>query len=656
MRANRLRSARRTRTTIVRACLVLLCCSTAALAQRTLHWDALTVAAELDAEGRLRVVERHALVFDGEWNGGERRFRVEPSQRFELLGVRRVDESNGTALPLVAGDLDRVDRYAFTDRTTLRWRSRNPSDPPFRSTRLVYELEYVLANVLRRDGDTYWLDHDFAFPDRDGAIAQFSLTLAIDPAWAAAGDAASPVSVQRANLPPGDSVVVTLPLRYAAGGAPAAVRAPTSPLWLALPLLVLFPFVTRRLTLYRAHERRNGRFEPLPPLAAIDDAWLAEHVFKYPPEKVGNLWDNRTGAPEVAAILARLVQEGRLASRIEIRRGVLRNEEILHLQIPSPRPDFNAYESALIAALFIGEDTTDTARIRNYYRKRSAGFDPAATLRRYLPDHSRTTEENRLALAGGSKLSLLLVLAAAVAFGLSAALEARGGFTGAFALQSVLIGFATVAFGAVLLVLGYALQHNVTSPRMHLFWMLGIYAAYVLVSLLILRGGGAYLGWPSYLMFAALAAAVFNLMLNRAYTRAGADRIKLRKELSAARAYFAEQLARPQPQLRDAWYPYLIAFGLDKQMDRWFRAFGADSASPSAWQPGPARSHRDGGHSHSGWSGGGGAFGGGGASGAWSSAAGAMAAGVAAPSSSSGGGGSGGGGGGSSGGGGGGGW
>jgi hypothetical protein len=44
---------------------------------------------------------------------------------------------------------------------------------------------------------------------------------------------------------------------------------------------------------------------PITPAAAIDERWLTEHVLKHSPEKVGSLWDNRTGAAEVAAILAR---------------------------------------------------------------------------------------------------------------------------------------------------------------------------------------------------------------------------------------------------------------------------------------------------------------------------------------------------------------
>jgi uncharacterized membrane protein YgcG len=136
-------------------------------------------------------------------------------------------------------------------------------------------------------------------------------------------------------------------------------------------------------------------------------------------------------------------------------------------------------------------------------------------------------------------------------------------------------------------------------------------------------------------------------------TRNGAKRIARRKALVAARRYFRRELQRPEPRLSDAWFPYVVAFGLTSDADRWFRAHGSASRSSSSGSsPGSGASSGSSSSSSSSWSGGGGAFGGAGASASWAAAAGALSAGVAAPSS----GGGGGGGGGSSGGGGGGGW
>ena len=42
---------------------------------RELHWSAMDVRARLDDSGTLHVVERQAMVFTGDWNGGERIFR-----------------------------------------------------------------------------------------------------------------------------------------------------------------------------------------------------------------------------------------------------------------------------------------------------------------------------------------------------------------------------------------------------------------------------------------------------------------------------------------------------------------------------------------------------------------------------------------------------
>ena len=159
-----------------------------------------------------------------------------------------------------------------------------------------------------------------------------------------------------------------------------------------------------------------------------------------------------------------------------------------------------------------------------------------------------------------------------------------------------------------------------------------------------------------------LALALFNSMINQARSRERAQGIALRKRLASARRYFQQELDRPQPALRDEWFPYVLAFGLDKDAQDWFKAYGAQSAgsSTSSWSSSPSTSSSGSSSSSAptGWSGGGGAFGGAGATSTWALAAGSLAAGVAAPSSSGSSGSSGGGGGGgsSSGGGGGGGW
>ncbi|HSN68668.1 MAG TPA: DUF2207 domain-containing protein, partial [Thermoanaerobaculia bacterium] len=81
---------------------LLLCVlfAPALLAQRSLSWSSVDVEAKLDADGRLHVRERQVYVFDGDWNGGERTFRLEPGQELEFHSMARIDPATGTEIPL----------------------------------------------------------------------------------------------------------------------------------------------------------------------------------------------------------------------------------------------------------------------------------------------------------------------------------------------------------------------------------------------------------------------------------------------------------------------------------------------------------------------------------------------------------------------------
>src|SRR5215212_6296941 len=85
---------------------------------KSLHWSSIDVEAQLDRDGVLEVSETQAFVFDGDWNGGERRFNVREGQALELLGVERIDGAN--VIPLKAGDLAKVDRYKLMEGNVLR--------------------------------------------------------------------------------------------------------------------------------------------------------------------------------------------------------------------------------------------------------------------------------------------------------------------------------------------------------------------------------------------------------------------------------------------------------------------------------------------------------------------------------------------------------
>src|SRR6185369_16219265 len=296
--------------------------ATDALGEKSLSWRAMDVQARLDADGRLHVTERQAMIFTGDWNGGERVFRIGQGQSLKLESVTRVDAATGEKKKLSEGDLSQVDQYRWTDPHTLRWRSRLPSDPPFNSTEIGYEIAYTLSGILTRQGDDYVLDHDFAFPDRPAPIKNFSLDLAFDGVWQP--KTPWPGRLERGPIPPGQGVVVTLPLSYRGTGLPAAaIRGTTAGQRWAVFVLLLAGIVGL-FAAFRRRETDLGRFAPLTPPGAIDAAWLEKNVFTMLPEEAGALWDESIGAPEVAAVIARLAGEKKIEANAECKKLTLK--------------------------------------------------------------------------------------------------------------------------------------------------------------------------------------------------------------------------------------------------------------------------------------------------------------------------------------------
>ena len=208
---------------------------------KSLYWHALNVAAHLDADDRMTVREQQVRVFDGPWNGGERRFNLRQGQTLRVLGITRME--NGRPIPLTRGNLSFVDDWDFVGPDTIRWRSRMPNDPPFDHRQITYVIDYELSNILDQlpDGRVR-LQHDFAFPDRDGVIEAFGLNFTVDPVWQGIK---SPVALVRRNLQPGKSVFVSADLTYTGTGKPSGVHVPpTRAQMLILPLIMLLAGAT----------------------------------------------------------------------------------------------------------------------------------------------------------------------------------------------------------------------------------------------------------------------------------------------------------------------------------------------------------------------------------------------------------------------------
>jgi hypothetical protein len=624
-----------------------------ALAQRELHWDRLEVVAHLDAAGTLHVAETQTMVFTGDWNGGERRFTLHPRHTLRFTGIARSDGGDWRALT-EDSSIDDVDEFAWTDRTTLRWRSRLPSGPPFDGTVIRYELRYELSGILLKDGDQYTLDHDFAFRDRDGPINQFLLRLTLDPAWQSTIDVRDEYAA--GPLPPGQTFVLTLPLHYSGAGSPSTLDL-TRPPEIVLGVSVVLGMATLGLLWFFVREYTYGRFVPLD-TTPIDEAWLREHILEYPAEVVGAAWDEGVGPPEVVALIARMVNDGTLESSVGKKSGKVAP---MTLRLKVDRSTLQGHERSLVDGLFFDDRTeTSTTLVKAHYRTK--GFNPAAVIHRELQEAVA-----QMLPAGDAPRRIKGLTAAIVLASLGFAVVAwfRGHFepTSSAILTIALLVVAGIGWAAGLEFRG----------RLH--WGPRQAVACLAPALAIALGVAAYLWFyagtgrvdldgMTVLAIVLLAVALTHASITALKSRQRRQGMALRKRLAAGREFFISELRKAQPALRDEWYPWLVAFGLAKQMDDW-SAKRPGSTSTTSRSADVTTSHSStttssSSSSSQNWTGfGGGHSGGAGGGASWQAAASSMAAGVSPPSSKGSGGSGGGGGssgGGSSGGGGGGGW
>lgn len=111
----------------------------------------------------------------------------------------------------------------------------------------------------------------------------------------------------------------------------------------------------------------------------------------------------------------------------------------------------------------------------------------------------------------------------------------------------------------------------------------------VLVPLVLLTASicwGLVTGYGALGLFAltgltVLLVAAWRSALNGSRSTSTKARLLLRKELASAREYCRTELRKPTPALDDSWYQYVLAFGLGRHVDKWFRAFGGPTATRS---------------------------------------------------------------------------
>lgn len=596
----------------MRTVLVVLALGAASLLhaqERTLAWKSLDVTAKLADDGTLAISERHRMRFDGNWNGGERIFRLQPGQQLRLFGMSRVDQ-NGETHPMTeaTGSGIGLHQYRF-DGETLRWRAREASDPPFRNAERVYVIHYAMRNVVQRNGEDYVLDHDFAFADRPAPIESFSAKLELDSGWQAPADFVP--AFERTDLPPGESAILKLQLKWVGEGTPEhvaplvppemtpapgvvttprrvpppALPPPPPPVstWVKLAALGAFAIAAMLLmNRFLVREEAVGRHEPPPD---VTPAWLEAHLLVHRAEVVGAAWDGATGPGEVAALIAIMTAEG----KIENVPGAPK------LRLLVPRESLSDYERGFVDALFIRGDEIDPETLRLHYRE--TGFRPEQTIASTLMAAARKLVGDAPAPSWALGLlafvvTLLFLPIVAVAFLVTLALVSayRNAFPGRQAARIL-----------PLPLLGAAVLHTYVNDS--LGWLIASLVA------------GALLLWLA-LRFASWRESEFELRNFRNFR--------------AAREFLRQRIVQGDPEVDSRWIPYMLAFGLVPD-DRW--AVAAPASRRAADLVHHDHRHVAGGVGVGGAAGagsgaggerktfeaGGGSFGGAGATGSWSS-------------------------------------
>jgi hypothetical protein len=543
--------------------LVLLLFAATAHADE-LRWRSLDVTATIDDDGTLHASERHTMIFDGEWNGGQRTIPLRgfpPPQRLTFDRVARVVSKKKTIdLTRVSAAPERIDEYGvYNDGTTIRWRARLADEPPFRGKRLTYVIDYTLTNVLVRRGAPLRLEHDFAPTDRPGPIEHFSLIVELPRSLNQ-----PPIKIARDDIPPGQGVLVretywlpkgaNVPAALEPVAAAPPVPAPSPPTKepsrtktpitpftaqvIAFALLVLaLLFVFR----FFSGESAAGRFVRVP---REQREWIDDFFSKLDAEVVGVAWDGVVGQDEVAAILARMTAEGKIGSSA--------GNSDLTLKLQVPFDTLRGYEADLVQALFLGRTETTTHAVRDHYA--ASGFDPARvvepSVKSALLGLPQWEDQER------SEWVVFWVLAAltcvlAIAGGRSSDVDA--GMVSTFGFLTILAWGLTVLFTI-------RAKRALTAVWVRFFFGLLVpFCSVAFAAAFIVRGPVLSIHHLTAMMFASAALTVVVLGVERMKINETRQKVEFRKNLAAAREWLKTQVATAGTPIPDSWIPYLYA-------------------------------------------------------------------------------------------------
>lgn len=590
---------------------LLAMAASAAGEERTLVWKSLDVTASIDGDGSMTVSERHRMLFNGAWNGGERKFSVATGQIFRFERITWIHPDTGAGIPLLAAAGPVPLHHYVLSGNTLRWRAREETDPPFNNREMTYVIDYVLRNVIVKEKEGYSLEHDFAFAERNGVIESFTLDLQFDPVWNL--PEGFETHIERPMIPPGESVIIDIPLGWSGQGQPAhlgdpavyaaqpveeaAATAPPPnrvPMRVRIGVLGVFFVILLAVRLWFVkREESAGRYAAL----EVNRLWLERTLLPIKPEIVGTAWDDSTGQPEVAALIARMAIERKLENQ---------PGEPPRLKLLVARESLEGYEREFVDRLFVNGDEITPAELKKAYA--ATGFNPEEPLRRPLTDAAAR-------IVGGSKL--VSGCAAVVAGAILVALAVPGPFTKIAGLAAFLFSVALAAVYRTQL--GGRTSAAFLSVPLALF---GIVIALVATSGIFLAVG------------LLVALFLINIVLYIASWTASPDELAMLKGLRAARAYF-RNLLESREELEERWIPYILAFGLGDDLDRWSVAAPVqgdnprvrrDSSRPSSSIPMSSSAP-----SSPPFKAGGGAFGGAGATGGWAKAVESFASAVPKP-------------------------
>jgi uncharacterized membrane protein YgcG len=226
--------------------------------------------------------------------------------------------------------------------------------------------------------------------------------------------------------------------------------------------------------------------------------------------------------------------------------------------------------------------------------------------------------------------------------GKSSAAPLTFGLSGAALLVAVCIAGFSVAPRDWLLPMGaiglVALTTSMLAARSYQSQLRGrTVGAFTAAPLIVLGALAAYVV-PSASaagLVLAFALALILLALRAARWAGHPGQLRNMQDFRAARAFFRRRLRQSATSIDEIWIPYLLAFGLGKDLDRWsVAAPGPPRTSPDRLDDDRSFTPSTGFPSESSGGGfrpGGGAFGGAGASGYWASSINSCAASVPAP-------------------------